>query len=93
MTIDVDWQAEAACREGTGISPELFFPLAEVGPRNERQIAEAKAVCFGCSVAASCLDYALRERIPEGIFGGLTAAERAKLLRRMAEVQAATTAA
>jgi WhiB family redox-sensing transcriptional regulator len=42
----------------------------------------AKRICSECPVREACLDYALRMREPEGIWGGLTADERRKLLRR-----------
>lgn len=90
MAVQTEWQAKAACR---GVDPELFFPVGEVGVANEAQIAQAKAYCHSCPVASTCLDYALRGKIPQGIFGGFTAGEREKLLRRMAKVGAVTEAA
>lgn len=90
MAVTQDWQAEAACRDE---DPDLFFPLGEDGEANERQTAQAKAVCYGCPVASACLDWALRGKIPQGIYGGMTPVERARLLRRMAEEQAAPVAA
>lgn len=72
-----DWRSRAACRDS---DPETFFPAAEAGPAYERQVAEAKAVCAGCPVRAECLDEALA-RIPDGIAGGLTPAERRRLFR------------
>jgi hypothetical protein len=67
-----DWRSRAACRE---LDPDTFFP-ATGGPEVDR----AKAVCADCPVRSACLEEALR-RIPEGIAGGLTAAERRTLLR------------
>jgi WhiB family redox-sensing transcriptional regulator len=72
-----DWRPQAACRNA---NPETFFPAAESGPAYERQVAEAKAVCACCLVQADCLDEAL-VRIPDGIAGGLTPAERRRLTR------------
>ncbi len=63
---------KAACR---GEDPELFFPFASAGAVFEAQVGAAKKVCAGCPVREQCLDEAL-ERIPEGVAGGLTAAER-----------------
>jgi WhiB family redox-sensing transcriptional regulator len=80
MAVEQSWQEEAACRSE---DPELFFPLGEEGEGNADQIARAKAVCFRCPVASSCLDWALRGRIPHGIFGGLTPSERKKLHLRL----------
>jgi len=70
---NTDWMVDAACRDEDS---EKFFPLGETGPQNEAQIAEAKSVCFRCTVAASCLDWAFISRSNDGIFGGLTADER-----------------
>lgn len=69
----VDWRVRAECR---AVDPDTFFPASDRGP----EVAQAKAVCAGCPVRRECLDEALR-RIPDGIAGGLTAAERRTLLR------------
>ncbi|MBN9113179.1 MAG: WhiB family transcriptional regulator [Pseudonocardia sp.] len=73
-----DWRADALCGR---VDPELFFPTAEDGPLYEAQVAAAKRVCAGCPVRARCLDYALTA-LPDGIAGGTTPEERAKLRRR-----------
>ena len=49
------WMPRGACR---GEDPELFFPIAAVGPALA-QVFTAKAVCFGCAVRTACLSYAL----------------------------------
>jgi WhiB family transcriptional regulator, redox-sensing transcriptional regulator len=68
----------AAC---VGEDPEIFFPVSDIGP-GARQTAQAKAVCARCSVRAECAEYALDAGLTDGIFGGLTAHERAILSRR-----------
>ena len=88
MAVEQTWQEEAACQSE---DPELFFPLGEDGDGNVVQIARAKAVCFNCPVASSCLDWALRGKIPDGIFGGLTSPERKKLRLRLEAGQAVLT--
>lgn len=75
-----DWRARAACRRGSGVDPEIFFPTAKSGALRERQEAAALAVCARCPVAAPCLAFAF-EHLPEGIAGGLTAAQRDVVLR------------
>jgi WhiB family transcriptional regulator, redox-sensing transcriptional regulator len=78
----VNWQDRAACR---GMDVLLFF-----GPdherRSEREIreAKAKAICQLCPVRTQCLDYALRNSIRPGIWGGLNEEERARERRRRA---------
>ena len=67
-----DWRARARCRD---VDPEIFFPTAESGHLLEAGVAEARTVCAGCPVTAQCLEFA-RDRLPYGIAGGLTPAER-----------------
>lgn len=78
------WTDSAACR-GSGIDPELFFPVSETGTAH-RQVAQAKAVCARCPVARQCLDWAVRTGEPEGIWGGTTPGERRRLRRRRLRV-------
>ncbi|MBP5935381.1 WhiB family transcriptional regulator [Streptomyces acidiscabies] len=73
---DTSWQARGACH---GMDVEdadaVFFP----GPRDHEEIAEAKELCSWCPVRRDCLDYALDTGLTEGIWGGLTEAERRPL--------------
>ncbi|MFI6287620.1 WhiB family transcriptional regulator [Streptomyces sp. NPDC051018] len=70
---DHSWHTRGACH---GLEPEradrLFFPL----PRDHRAVAEAKSLCGGCPVRKACFDHAIGRGIKEGIWGGLTEAER-----------------
>ncbi|MEV5873045.1 WhiB family transcriptional regulator [Streptomyces sp. NPDC052101] len=70
-----DLFAQAPCR---GLDPELFFPVGE-GFAAAQQVRRAKAVCAGCPVRRACLREALRLGDTEGIWAGLTAAERREL--------------
>lgn len=72
-----DWRTASACREE---DPEVFFPKGAEGPWL-LVIEEAKAICRRCPAVESCLQFALDEDIPSGIFGGLTEHERAGLRR------------
>lgn len=72
-----DWRNEARCRD---VDSELFFPVGETG-RAAIQTEEAKAVCRACPAVEECLQYALDEDIPHGVFGGLTERERASIQR------------
>lgn len=82
-----DWRDDAACRDE---DPELFFPVGTSGPALV-QIAEAKAVCHRCPVASACLDWALRHgECDEGVFGGLTGAERRTLHDRLRQYDLAS---
>jgi WhiB family transcriptional regulator, redox-sensing transcriptional regulator len=66
---EIGWARRGACRS---IDPDLFFPLAPT----QTQETRAKAVCAGCPVVDECLDYAIGAGEAEGIWGGLTPAER-----------------
>lgn len=66
------WRARAACRT---TDPDLFFTA------DPASVAAAKKLCVRCPVRESCLHEAL-SRIPEGVAGGLTAAQRRRLARR-----------
>jgi WhiB family transcriptional regulator, redox-sensing transcriptional regulator len=63
----------------------LFFgPGHESRPEREIREAKAKGVCQLCPVRMQCLDYALRNSIRHGIWGGLDEQERARERRRRA---------
>ena len=65
------------------MSPELFFPIGNADPAL-LQIEEAKVVCGGCDVLATCLGWAMDSRQDAGVWGGLSADERRALKRRNA---------
>ncbi len=73
----MDWRHKAACRDE---DPELFYPVGNSGPAL-LQIAEAKTVCRRCSVADSCLDWALASGQEWGVWGGTSEDERRALKR------------
>jgi len=73
--IDLSWRRAGACR---GLDPGLFFPIDDTSPDARR----AKAVCAGCAVRDRCLDHALGYREHDGIWGGLTEAERRRIIRQ-----------
>ena len=63
MFVRADWQLSAACR---GMDANWWFP-----PRGgSTHVAEAKAVCATCPVAAACLQYAITNDERTGIWGG-----------------------
>ena len=68
-----EWFDDAACRE---VGTDVFFPTSEA------QADEAKAICAVCPVREECLEYALETRPGDGVWGGLTASERHRLIRR-----------
>lgn len=70
--MDNEWMADGKCAERP---PGLFFPSDGVG------VEVAKRICIGCGVKAICLDYALRNRIDHGVWGGTSERERRRILR------------
>lgn len=81
------WRDQAACRPGTGVDSELFFPLTENRHHNP-QMQAAKDVCARCPVRNECLDWAVRSGLPYGVAGGLTSDERTELRRAARAVTA-----
>lgn len=69
---DEAWKKRAACL-GSGVS---FFP----DPAETSEMYRAKKICRACPVRSQCLDYALSLPDQIGIWGGLSARERRRLL-------------
>lgn len=75
------WWDLAACR---GQDASYFFAPSYFEKRAEKAAREAvaKAFCRRCRVREDCLEYALEQRDPHGVWGGLNEMERRALLRR-----------
>jgi WhiB family transcriptional regulator, redox-sensing transcriptional regulator len=69
------WRDQARCR---GMDPQVFHPPED----DEASEAAAKAICELCAVRETCLDFAISTREKEGVWGGLTARERRRLIRQ-----------
>lgn len=82
----MNWRESAACRTE---DPELFFPLGEDG-LSRGQIERARAVCHRCPVIHACASWALLNAEYDGVWGGMTAAERRSLILRGASRDHAT---
>jgi WhiB family redox-sensing transcriptional regulator len=67
------WTRDATCLE----HPEVTW-----FPEKGESMRAAMALCASCLVQAECLGFALRERIPFGVWGGSSPSERRKLARR-----------
>lgn len=65
------WMNAAACKN---VGPDIFFDKK----------GEALSYCWRCPVAQDCADYAHTNNL-QGIWGGLTDAQRAKGMRCMPE--------
>ncbi len=73
-----DWQRLGLCRGRD--SAQFFHPDGERGSSRERRETKAKAMCATCPVRAECAAHALAVREPYGVWGGLSEAERLRLL-------------
>lgn len=73
MTDDRAWMEFALCK---GAPLEIFFPDA-----NPTGTHLAQAICKECPVKAPCLDYALKNYIEQGVWGGTSERTRRKLRR------------
>jgi hypothetical protein len=85
LPLALDWRTFAVC---TDADPEIFFPVGDPGDPFDRRNAEALSWCAVCPVRSECLTFALGH-IPDGIAGGMTAAQRRALIRYQLRRQAA----
>ena len=67
-----DWMTKGNCFERP---PSEFFPSDGVG------VDRARKICATCPVKTPCLDYALRNRIDHGVWGGTSERERRRILK------------
>lgn len=67
------WMDLGVCAE---TDPDSFFP--EKG----QPTMPAKKVCARCPVAAECLEYALREDIRFGVWGGMSEKQRIEIRKQ-----------
>ena len=77
VQVESDFFAEAACHD---VATSMFFPVSDTFA------GEAKAICAQCPVAEQCLEYAITTHQSDGVWGGLTALERHRLVRRRQRV-------
>ena len=63
---------QAKCRDIE--NPDIFFPEGKVEEANSLPIA--RSICGGCIERKECLEYALAENIPHGIWAGTTPKDR-----------------
>lgn len=78
-----DWFGEAACK---GHDPSLWHPD---GWTNQREAAQAIAICRGCPVRTDCLEHALEQDEALGIWGGTQPGERHRIAAYRARSEAA----
>lgn len=71
------WRQHGECN-GLGGDGALFFP----GRGQKDKVAKAKTICADCGVREDCLEYALDNKVKSGVWGGLTEAERNRILQQ-----------
>ena len=71
--MDTEWMRQGNCREAP---PSLFFPSDGAG------VDAARQLCATCPVKEPCLEYALRNKIDHGVWGGTSERERRRILRQ-----------
>jgi WhiB family redox-sensing transcriptional regulator len=70
-----DWRAAAACKADPGL---FFGPDGETASERERREAGAKALCAACPVSAECLRLFRAIGAEDGVWGGLSEADRGR---------------
>lgn len=78
--MDMSWRQRGACR---GLDPQVFYPVSD------EDAGEAKVICGSCPVQEPCLEWALRNREQDGIWGGATERERRRIVRQRRKTAAA----
>ena len=71
---DLEWMEDALCAQ---IAPDIFFPE----PSQRAEAERAKQFCRRCPVRKQCLEYAVANKFVDGIWGGTTGNERARIWR------------
>ena len=71
--MDTDWMADGLCRS---CPPSVFFPSDGVG------VEVARRICADCPVKEPCLEYALRNGVDHGVWGGASERERRRIARQ-----------
>ncbi|MFJ5546740.1 WhiB family transcriptional regulator [Streptomyces sp. NPDC093225] len=69
---DHSWHSRSACNTVDSTTADKFFP----DPADTDAVEDAKEICGWCPVRRECFNYALDNRMKEGIWGGLTEDER-----------------
>jgi WhiB family redox-sensing transcriptional regulator len=72
---EFDWMEQAEC---TGLEPELFFPEEDTAASGVYK--DARKVCAGCPVQYDCLEFAVKNGIRDGMWGGRSPNERRGLV-------------
>jgi Transcription factor WhiB len=74
----------ARCADGS-LDPDQWFPVSDDPSRARQEAAAAIAICTTCPVRSHCLTLSLQhwDIGRHGVWGGLVAADRTRLRRRL----------
>lgn len=72
-----EWMEDAECRRAK--DPDIFHPYQG---KIYHMTAQAKSFCQRCLVSNECLEYAIKNRIDYGIYGGFLPDQRRSIIRR-----------
>lgn len=74
------WMEQAKCAQlSQSAIDQLFWPPERKGYR--RDFTRAKAICEACPVRVHCYMFAVAHKIPYGVWGGRTEAERSHIAK------------
>jgi WhiB family redox-sensing transcriptional regulator len=79
--MSTDWMRRGNCRDHP---PSTFFPSDGVG------VDVARRICATCPVKTPCLEYALRNGVDHGVWGGASERERRRIARQRRLARAAS---
>jgi WhiB family redox-sensing transcriptional regulator len=71
-----DRREDLACRR-RGVDPDWWFAEAD-----SAELGRAVRICHTCPVRLECAEFAVQERVPFGVYGGWTPAERSWIRKR-----------
>lgn len=75
------WRDSASCR--TMGNADFFASLHNRSREALDRLARVREICGQCKVRTECLDFAVRNEIAYGVWGGLTSTERKQMFARV----------
>jgi WhiB family redox-sensing transcriptional regulator len=82
--LTTEWAEKGSCRPErlpADVLPEFFFADLSMRTEERLKVAAAKGVCQNCVIRTDCLAFAM-SHCEDGVWGGLTAKERANTAGR-----------
>lgn len=88
-TAPTSWMEKGLCTL-PGVNGDDWFPFSNEQGDNVREDTlrsrqeQAAALCHGCPVLDTCRDYAIANKLAEGVFGGMSPLYRERHAKRVA---------